>query len=299
MEKKSIARAEFFEEPKKRCRRLIAAAAKEALKEAKLGKNASRRLAGNGEQLRADIMAAVQKCFSGERFANEETKSGCGYRSGGKPKEISWQIKHLQELFPGLGGAGEEIARKPVPRGAEGWFAIPGWEKIVTDLPAARRTYGEAVRKVFDAISRARNGKFYNWREGQLGSAYLRQSPKTAKAFSLIGSKQKNRDILIVPAQLGLRHRGRSVRRALEIMAADEFGLGAFAVGIILLTHPERLDHVDDLFIDCPGDEFSPQADGFFSNAPSFHFHMGQVKFAPHYFANPNSHYGSVSGFLR
>jgi len=51
----------------------------------------------------------------------------------------------------------------------------------------------------------------------------------------------KHHDILVVPAQFGLRHRGRSVRRVREVMNANEFGLGVFAIGIMLLTHPERL----------------------------------------------------------
>jgi hypothetical protein len=32
-------------------------------------------------------------------------------------------------------------------------------------------------------------------------------------------------------------------------MNANECGLGAFAIGIMLLTHPERLKHYDDLWI--------------------------------------------------
>jgi hypothetical protein len=143
------------------------------------------------------------------------------------------------------------LAEQPVPAGAEGWFAIPKWQTIAP-------TYGEAVEKVLAKISETRGGKFINWLEGELGPQYLRQLAKTADAFQKLGLEQKDHDILVVAAQFGLRHRGRSVRRAREVMTSQEFGLGAFAVGIMLLTHPEQLMNYDDLYIDCAGDKYAP-----------------------------------------
>src|SRR5262249_34336611 len=52
-------------------------------------------------------------------------------------------------------------------------------------------------------------------------------------------------------------HRGRSVHTAREVMGRRrQFVLGAFAVGIMLLAHPERLQHNDDLWSYCAGDEY-------------------------------------------
>ena len=200
------------------------------------------------------------------QFADEEVGSSYGYLSGYKPKGITEQTNILRQLFPGVGFADEKLAERPVPVGAEGWFAIPKWQTIAP-------TYGEAVEKVLAKIEETRKGKFKNRREGELGPDDLKQTARTeVTMFETLGYEQKDHDILVVAAQFGLRHRGRSVRRAREVMQVNEFGLGAFAVGIMILTHPERLMHDDDLCIDCAGDEYTAKAGDDVSRAPLFYF---------------------------
>jgi hypothetical protein len=157
-------------------------------------------------------------------------------------------------------------------------------------------TYGEAVEKVLAMIASKR--KFYNYRDGQLGAEYLRQHAKTAKMFQKLGDEQKDFDILVVPAQFGLRHRGRSVRRARGVFTANEFGLGAFAIGIMVLTHPERLVQWEQLHVDCAGDEFASDADGGFSYAPIFYFYDGEVIFCAYWDDSAFEYYGSASAFV-
>lgn len=228
-----------------------------------------------------------------DQFKSEEVASTYGYLSGyTKPKSITEQCEILRRIFPGVGLANEKIAEGALPANAEGWFAIPRWQAFAP-------TYGEAVQKVLDALKQARGGKFINYREGQLGPNQLRPSTECLEVFQKLGDEQKNFDILVVAAQFGIRHRGRSVRRAREVMldSGNEFGLGAFAVGIMLLTHPERLQHYDDLWIDCAGDEFAPVADGQFSSAPCFYFTGGRVRFGAHDASNASDCSGSASGF--
>ena len=167
--------------------------------------------------------------------------------------------------------------------------------EVAKRCPDLRRSGPE---KVLDLIKKTRNGKFYNYREGQLGPKNLRQSEKSAKIFEKLGKEQKDHDILVIPAQFGILHRGRSVRRALEVMNTNQFGLGAFAVGIMLLTHPERLQNYNDLYIDCAGDEFSPGADGGFGSAPYFLFSGDGVEFGAHWVGYTDGYYGSASGFV-
>jgi hypothetical protein len=118
------------------------------------------------------------------------------------------------------------------------------------------------------------------------------------KAFQKLGNEQKGHDILIVPCQFGLRHRGRSVRRAREVMNTVEFGLDAFAVGCMILTHPEREVKWEQLHVDCAGDEFSPDADGDFPNAPFFHFYNDKVEFRASWYGSAYELCGSASAFL-
>lgn len=227
-----------------------------------------------------------------DKYKDEEVSSNYGYFSGYKPKDVIAQTNLLRQLFPGVGYANEQMAR-PAALNAEGYFAIPRWQTIAS-------TYTEAVQKVLDALKSQRNGKFYNYRDGELGPDQLRQSTKSVAFWEKIGEEQKGFDILLVPAQFGIRHRGRSVRRAREVMESGEFGLGAFAVGIMLLTHADRLKHYDDLWIDCAGDEFhDPQvSDAPFDLAPYFIFSDGRLKFASSWSDIAYDRYGSASGFL-
>ena len=258
---------------KKQYLRFVEDAAERALAEVGLDKDGIQKLIENGDDFQADIVASIGKHSISNQFADEEVESRFGYLSGyQKPKGITEQTNILRQLFPGVGFADEKIAEQPLPPNTEGWFAIPKWETMAA-------TDGEAVQKVLDMIKKTRGGKFYNYRDGQLGSQYLRQSAKSVKAFQKLGLEQKDHDILVVAAQFGLRHRGRSVRRAREVMNASEFGLGAFAIGIMLLTHLERLKHYDDLWIDCAGDEFSCVGGGRFGYAPCFRFGDDGVKF--------------------
>jgi hypothetical protein len=320
------------------------------------------------EAIRIAALASLKDLSVSDKFKNEEVASNYGYLSGyRKPKSITEQCNILRQIFPGVGFADEKLAERAVPANAEGWFAIPKWQTIAP-------TYSEAVQKVLDAVKKARNGKFQNYRDGQINGERLRKSAKTASVFQKLGDEQKNHDILVVTAQFdirhrgrsvrrarevfsqnemglvvkkvrngkfqnyrdgqingerlrqsaktasvfqklgdeqkdhdilvvaaqfGIRHRGRSVRRAREVFSQNEMGLGAFAVGIMILTHAERLQHYDDLWIDCAGDEFDvPGADVRFDFAPIFRFSDGEVMFDAHWYDYAHEYYGSVSAFV-
>jgi hypothetical protein len=220
---------------------------------------------------------------------NEEVKSSYAYHYGYKPKGIIEQANRLRELFPGLDSADLRLAEKPLPEEAEGRFAIPRWTKIAP-------TYGLATEKVLAMINQIGYGKFHNYRDGELSPGHLRQHERSALMFQKLSDQQKYFDIIVVPGQFGFRHRGRSVRRARAVFNGSEFGLGAFAVGIMLLTHPDRLMNCDDLWIDCAGDEYSPGASGRYEFAPLF-FYDRKLKFFTCWFGNALDKSGSASGF--
>lgn len=228
-----------------------------------------------------------------EKYKNEEVRSSFEYLSGyKKPKGITEQTNILRQLFPGIGFADEKLAEREVQKNADnGWFAILKWQSLAP-------TYGEAVELVMKKLNETLNGRFQNYRKGELGPDQLRQLTKTTSVFQKLAEEQDGYDVLVVAVQFGLLHRGRSVRRVREILLDNEFGLGAFAVSIMLLTHPERLNHHDELWIDCAGDEFAPGADGEFGYAPIFRFHGGKLEFGTHDISHADGGCGSVSGFL-
>jgi len=276
---------------KKQFKRFVEDACDRVLENADLDKNGLQKLLERGGEFQSRIVTAVQELSVSNQYAGEEVASSYGYLSGYEPKSIAEQVEVLRELFPELGSIDEGLAEADLPANAEGWFAIPRWEKIAD-------TYGEAVDKVLALLSKTRGGRFHNYRQGQLGSRYLRQHERTVVMLERFGEAQSDHDILVVPAQFGLMHRGRSVRRAREVFKASEFGLGAFQIVCMLLTHPERLQHLNDLWIDCAGDEFSPGGDGDFSGAPCINFDDGGVGFGTHWVGSARGDYGSGSGFL-
>jgi hypothetical protein len=278
---------------KKQVKRFVEDAVDRVFNDGVLDKDGAQKLIANGDELQARVISAIRELSVSNEFADEEVESAYGYLSGYKPnsKSIAEQVKRLQELLPGIGCANEKLVEQPIPEGAEGFFAVPRWQKV-------GKTYEEALQKVLDLIKQTRNGKFYNYREGQIGPDRLRLRAKTTKALETLGQQQEGNDILVIPCQFGFLHRGRSVRRALEVMPAMEFGNDPFTIACMILTHPERLQRYDDLWIDCAGAKYDCDGDGSFDSAPCFLFNVDNVKFGDNYVAGTSSGYGSSSGFL-
>src|SRR5262249_37826758 len=134
-----------------------------------------------------------------------------------------------------------------LPAGAEAWFIIPDWRRVAAN-------YNSALTEVLAVLARLRDTSLS--RLDRLGPDRLRQHERTA-ALSARLTRLPGTDFIAIAAQFGVRHRGRSIRHARELFEAGEFGLGAFAVASMLLTHPERLSQSDQLYVDCAGDEYS------------------------------------------
>lgn len=241
-----------------------------------------------------------------DKFKNEEVPSTYGYLSGYKPEgqDLDRQIEVLQGLFPGLGGPNLDYLQRVksgairVKKPAEKFFAIPNiWKE--GGLPAIfGATYSEALQKVLDKIFETREGKFQNYRVGQIDEQHIRQPARTIAFFKQLSEAQGNPDILIVPAQFGILHRGRSVRRAAGVFLKNELHIGSFGTGIMLLTHTERLQEYDDLWIDT-GDEFNDPDSGVrFGGSPYFRFSGGGVRFVANRVGGAVAYYGSASAFL-
>ena len=186
-----------------------------------------------------------------------------GYK---KPKELKEQWEILKEYFPSLKISKENLnsnfVQELYPK-AEGQFLIPDWHLLAP-------TYGHAAVVALEALRFSLKGNFKNFKTGQISDAYLRQSWQSVAAWENVRAHQKG-DILLVPAQFGLNNIDRSIRSSRESMEKNEFGLGLFAITMMLITHPERLRDHRDLWIDCAGDEFTSES-GKFSQAPCFCF---------------------------
>lgn len=268
--------------------RVVVDAVRKALKP--LGNEAAQYVHMRGNELAAGIAKLIAELSVSDQYADEEVETSYNYPPQYRVKPLAEQIETLAKLFNLDGTKAYAYASNlPVlPEGAEGWFAVPRFE-------AVGNTYGDAVEKVIGLIAKSR--KLKNWREGQLHERYLRQSARTQWMMAKLVEGQEG-DILVIPAQFGFRHRGKSVRRARETFYDNEFGLSSFTAGTMLLTHPEREVEWEQLHIDCSGDEYSPDADGQYVFAPLFHWSDGELRFDSGWASIAGKRFGSASGFL-
>ncbi|MGC9159215.1 MAG: hypothetical protein ACP5FH_09505 [Terracidiphilus sp.] len=259
----------------------------------RLDKHSIQTVLETGSQLKSEVagllVEMIQRHTVSDKFKDEEVGSDRSYPATYKVRPIEAQVTELRTCFPALGSCQEKLARKPLPEGAEEWFAIPRWEVLAP-------SYGEALERVLDVLAARR--KFQNRIPGRLGPEYLRSSDRSRMAEKILADQQPRNDILVVAAQAGMRHRGCSARRARQRMAGNEFGLGAFAVGCLLLTHPERLSREDTLMIDCSGDEYSMHGDSTFDRVPLFDFDISGVALSIFYEDRSRNLWGTPSGFL-
>jgi len=275
------------------------------LDELGLEKAGAQRVIEHGDEFARVIREVALTSLKGlsvtDKYKDEEVSSNYSYpKEYNGPKSIEEQIKAITKIFNlDSAQALEYVKNLPeLPVGAEGWFAIPsdiGLQKLFPQIIDQAERYCASVRLIHEKIADSRS--FYNYREEQITPAQLRVHTRTAHALDLIAENQPG-DILIVAGQLGMRHRGRSVRRVREVFVANEFGFGSLAVGSIVLTHPERIVRWKELDMDCSGDEFSSDADGSFPFAPFFFFFDDLVKFDAGRVDFVHVSYGSASGFV-
>lgn len=268
----------------------------------KLDDARAQRLNERGDELQDGFAKLINELTMPNQYANEEISSGYTYPKEYKgPEPIADQIKALAKIFdidPSY--ALEFVKNLPtLPDGAEGWFAIPSVNALaarffpkVTDLA---EKYYRAIILMHEKLGDART--FQNYCEVQIDRKHLRMHARTAHALALIQKQQKG-DILIIAAQLGMRHRGRSTHRAREVFTADEYGLGSVMGCSIALTHSKRFVSYEELDMDLPGDEFAPAGDGQFGEAPFLGFSDDRLRFSTDDCDCYGARYSSASGFL-
>lgn len=162
-----------------------------------------------------------------------------------KVKPIREQIGIIREVFPQVKTVDENFALRLLPSNAENWFVVPRWQIVAN-------TYNEAVKNILDLIQEKWRDKFCNWckYQGKFWVNDIVRSKHTEEQLKILAGQQGNSDALIIPAQFGYRHRDRNISRAYEVFSVNEFGLGIFEVGCMILTHPKRFNY-DSLWIDC------------------------------------------------
>ena len=170
---------------------------------------------------------------------------------------------------------------------ADGWMASFAWWMKWDN-------YQNAVEEVLQLISDSRKLKFY---QDNLDEKHLRQTERTSQFEQDIWRNQGENFFFFHPFQSGLWHCGRSVRRSREVFVENEFGLGVFAVGSMLLTHSEREQEWEQIHISCSGDDHSPGSERDFNSVFEFSFDARSLLLLPHWNHCFDEQFGSASGF--
>ena len=229
-----------------------------------LEKDGAQRLIENGGEFQAELKKLVERFSITNQYANEVASSSYTYPKEYKMKPIEEQVKFIAEKF-GLDPtqALEFIKVLPaLPEGAEGWFAIPKVSSVAkkhfSAITDSAEQYCEATKLVHSKLAESRS--FYNYREDQITTAQIRQHPRTISFLEQLESEQQG-DILILAVQYGLRHKGKSVRRARETFQVMAW---AFALAVWHWFTPIVM-FVGKNLIPIAGDEFAPDVVGVFS----------------------------------
>jgi hypothetical protein len=273
----------------------LGAAAQEAYLTAieQLDRHSAQTVLDMHKKLKAEVATSVVEIIHrhtvSDKYKDEQVSSNRVYPTVYRVRPVEAQVTEMRKLFPTLGGCMEKLGRKTLLEGAEAWFAIPRWQALAP-------TYNEAVEMVVEVLSAKR--RFSNRIAGRLGPTYLRQSERSKLAEKILADQQQGSDILVIPAQAGMLHRGCSARRTRVAMAGNEFGMGVFAIVCMLLTHPERLSTDDTLMIDCGGDEYSVRGDCTFDRVPLFDYDLAGIEFSIFYEDRARNLWGTPTGFL-
>jgi len=200
-------------------------------------------------------------------YADERVSSMYGYQNGFRFRTPRTQTRELLKLFPGLDAS--HVKRLVQAKGkrhpqAEFTPVIPKWQAIAN-------TYGEALMIVVALLKKLHGDKFNNYRGEKLTDEHMRLVEKTAQAYQQLASSQPG-DFLVFDAQFGKRWAGASIRHGRVRYLQEEFGLGPFETGILLLTHPDRITGNDQLYIDCSGVEYRDDPKAVFSLCRSFYW---------------------------
>ncbi len=183
----------------------------------------------------------------------------------------------------------EKLARRPFRRAPKRGLRFPAGRRWRPPTTRPWRCCSEVL---------ATKRKFSEPHHRAAGPTYLRQTERSKLAEKILADQQQGNDILVVAAQAGMLHRGSSARRTRVAMAGNEFGLGVFAFGCMLLTHPERLSTGDTLMIDCGGDEYSVRGDYTFDRVPLFDYDISGIEFSIFYEDRARNLWGTPTGFL-
>jgi hypothetical protein len=237
-------------------------------------------------------------------YANEKTSTDRDYPSGYRPKVPVTQLRTLKKLYPQLDASEVTgiVENLGALREGEELFQVVPKLSAIAHLHGIEDPYctgyGQCLEVMFSHVAKAFSS-FENYRKDRLSDKYVRLLAETREYLEKL-EEATSGDYLVIPMQSGKLWRGFSVRNArIDIENVDQWSLPAWVVGHHLLTHPKRLPAESYLNIDCPGDEYSPGADGWLARSLCFRFWGDGLRFGYYWTDDVLDYFGSASGSRR
>lgn len=216
------------------------------------------------------------------QYASERVGQTAFYPKGWTMPSLAVQAECLVSFFPGINLQGSNVSEKrTVPKGADGLVLLPTLRflgKFFNIADPYGAGYGAIIEQLCELLLKQRNGAFLNHRKGELTEAYVRLYADVRERLEKLESEAPG-DVLVLPVSLGKLYAGWSARAARwEALDQDQLPLGAAHVACLLLVMPERLTAYEQLWLDCPGDEYDWGAGGRWSCSLGFNFYDDQLR---------------------
>lgn len=274
-----------------------------SLRKSGLSKDNVQCLIGRGDELKSRLIPIFQELgqVEGNPFVGEKVVQKYYYPKGWKVPNVTELKERTARIFEGIDlSYVDELASKTVlPASADGIALIPKLSylgKLWGLNDPYGKDYGRVVEKVVQLIGNFR--AFHNYREGCLTERHIRLNKEAREILEQLEAETPG-DALVLPINFGNLYAGYSVRNVRwKALHTNQLPLGSAQIGCLLLAMPERLVAYDDLFMDCPADEYSPHADGKFASSLCFFFDVDRLKFFSYWTDDAHEHYGSVVAFL-
>ncbi len=206
----------------------------------------------NGGDLKSELSKTTRN------FLRTVLWQGNVYPKDYRRKPVARQIDIVGKVFDlptekAMQFATERLPKIKFPQHAEGWFAIPSVEAVAAkhfpQVTGIVDQYRECVRFACAKIKETR--KFNDYELGYFDHHPFMERPKSLEIYNSWANGGQSGEILIIPAQLGMRFQGKSVEDAFKTFSKKEFPLGMFEVLSILITHPKRFNPYAGLSIVC------------------------------------------------
>ncbi len=263
---------------------------------------------------------SLRKVLKVNPYILEEVESNYKYPSNYQPKLVSKQLAIFKQFYPRLDSKGVQeldIEIKdgfPMDQRAEMWQVVPKLSsiaKMYNIKDPYHSGYGSCLKIMTLCLECINNLKVVishppdcecKLRDGCEHAFYkkhIRLRPHSKVTLKRLEEKIDG-DFLIFPMQSGKLYAGHSVRNARwKIEHNNQWALPSWVVGYHLMTHSKRLSTGTKLWIDCPGDEYSPFANEKFFYSLYFKFNVRLQLDNCDIMSIPEKIYGSASGFFK